>query len=435
MKGLSKTFQELTSIFADITLLSAVFFTFAVLQTDEVMYLRFIPWLLFVYAIYAGNRLLMARGTVLNFIFAYNIAAFLCLCALGCMFFASISGVMAHLFAIAFWGVTCYRSFFAAKDGITANQILFSTEAHIVCVALLLWAVGMGTEVIMQCKVSLIMSLGLNLISLMLSRVVTDSATKVGGDHRQGALAVGVIVSVIAVFAVGVLSVLFSGIRKGLFIFYSVAENVIRFVLNVLSAAVMWFFSLFPQSVEMGEFAPEQAAASPEMSMEIAEDNSGIILYIILALGVIALIAGLVLLFRYFGKQRSERIVLKVNMEGAVLNKVSFLDMLKSLFGSVVKRIKLNIISFRKRNTIEGVLLYAERKAKKRGKGRGKGESGAVFFKRLLAENSFEKCEADLVMAAANRLDMTFYGKGNEHFSKKDTKKLKKILKNGLYKK
>lgn len=200
--------------------------------------------------------------------------------------------------------------------------------------------------------------------------------------------------------------------------------TVLRSVANGIGAFFLWLFSLFPQMEDptLGDngYMPD---ALPSGTADMTFESNGILLYLLIAAVLVALVVLVIMVWRKVRLQGMphKRVVIRA----AVVKKNSLWEILHRLVMAALRRVRFEIRYLQRYNSLNGLLVWLERRMSRRGIKRKTGETMASYLVRI--QEAFPQ-GSECLCELSNALDRYYFCDGAE-LSKDEIHRLRKALK------
>lgn len=423
----------LTSLLSMVAALDMLFQLGSFYKGQTIMQLGFWPWMAAVALLYALDLRWMRRACTVSALIAVHVAAFGLLFAGGYFWWMQVQGMTALLFAAVFYGGSVLACFLTAKEGVRPNQTLVHTEMLILFFAIVLTLEGANLPLSGGDNVPLMLALGCNLVSLILSRVVTENRVKVEGGRYQGMLLLATVALLFFLLAlVGVLA--FS--HAGHVLITAFAEGVgqtAQALLHATGAVLLFLLSLLPVP-EQSDAALPPIEVQPDMPQQAGESMDLSFLFPYLLAGAIA--AAAVLLLWLLLRTRKLRLgtVQKSKSKGAkaVLIRSRLWEKWLMAWRRLWSACLFRWQCLCHRDSPQMVLLAAERWGKQHGMPRRPGDAPSAYLRRVAQVRFAAQPEQmQAVVQVCTCLDCLFYGTQPVHCPKTLVKSLLRAFRSG----
>jgi len=397
----SSVFGTFTLLVSDVALLDAAYSILSVRGDDARLNIGVLPWTILAIASLLLYRLFLRRERPLPKAVLFLAVSYAVTVAALLIFFVRLPSFISTAIALIFWSLPQFRMFTATKTPPTLEKLTGRFEGVIAVLLLVLLSI-IGLKWPLSYAFPCIVSLLLNLVSLIVVRTSRSSAAE--GSGKRG-------VAVVFAFflLVGVITAVFL-----LFAFASFGDTIaqgaaailqgIRILFGLLSRALSWLVSLLPMPDYGGEFAgatasmQSQAAASEELI-----SGGRIFLIIIVCIVAVLLVSFLIVAVSRFRREtlggKSKLIVLGIK-RSRVRSRVSF-------FRRFIESLRFFCCSILYRNTPQGLFVQLERWGKRRRCGRATGETQRSYLARISASVPAQK---SALLCLADALDARWYG-------------------------
>ena len=180
--------------------------------------------------------------------------------------------------------------------------------------------------------------------------------------------------------------------------------------LALLDRFFRWLFSLFPAPETGSLNLPDPISAAGGPAGE-AVQSSDAVLYVLAGLVLLAGVGAILWALRRGGSRTRSHPPVR---RGRVVNRRSPRDTLAMLWSRLADRVRFQLTYLARRNTPAGVLVWLDRRLKRRRRGRRPGETCRAFLDRAAAE--LPGCAQELG-ELARCLDQLYFGGGAPAFS------------------
>lgn len=359
------------------------------------------------------------RGIVL--ISALFVAAQLVITILWAPIYPTFTGWLA---AMAMWIATYYHCVNGLLDGIKPESIMVIFETTVITLLFTAAVVGSGA-IASGVPIHLCISLILILIAMMRQRTLH---TRIDTDTPKNAAGMLPLLILLAVaLFVGIVCVFISGsAARVLTLITTWLSQLLHQTANLIGAALFWLLSLFPQPDSNLSDEAFEFGALPSGQTEQVSTNNGIILYLLMFAVAAGLAFCVLKVWRKIhlqGRSANRRTV-----RAAVVKKSSFWDSIKLFFDKIRQRIRFNLQYLRSRDTGPGLLVWLERRMRRKRMKRKQGETASAFLARIAAR--FPSCQKEL-SELSEQLDRYYFGAGDD-LSPKAVRDLRKKLKHSF---
>ena len=191
--------------------------------------------------------------------------------------------------------------------------------------------------------------------------------------------------------------------------------------LALLDRFFRWLFSLFPAPETGSLNLPDPISAAGGPAGE-AVQSSDAVLYVLAGLVLLAGVGAILWALRRGGSRTRSHPPVR---RGRVVDRRSPRDTLAMLWSRLADRVRFQLTYLARRNTPAGVLVWLDRRLKRRRRGRRPGETCRAFLDRAAAE--LPGCAQELG-ELARCLDQLYFGGGAPAFSPARASELRRAL-------
>lgn len=309
--------------------------------------------------------------------------------------------------AVCMWAALYYRCAFGILQGVKPETLMTNFEVMVLSLfacAVIVSGDAMDSGVLLHLAVGLLCSLvGLMGVRTMHTRMDTE------GSRPMVRLLPSLLLLGIGGCA-GVFVLLISGHAAQLLTrFTAWLLRMGKLAADGIGAFFLWFFSLFPEvEGDLGGDAFE-GPSLPSGNMEGLTESNGIMLYILIGLFIVGLLVVLVRVWRKVQLQGTRQI--RPTAKRIVLKRRSLKDVVLQFFRKLARRVGFELHYLRSRNTAAGLLVWLQRKMRRKRMGRQRGETVSGFLCRV--SERLPHCAEEL-QALSQCLDRRFFGDGDD---------------------
>ncbi|MCI8415925.1 MAG: hypothetical protein HFI33_00245 [Lachnospiraceae bacterium] len=381
-------------------------------QTGTAMTPALLPWLLWVLGIYGLDLAFFRRGGSLARYLWMHGAAWILLSILGNLYWMQAQGLAARIFAVIFYGISLVMAEETARLGVRPNQTLVQTEGMLILLGILLFLEEMQIAPDSPSRYGVLAGVIFSLLSLILTRVMREQEGKDRGGRVQGAFLLGTLFLLLALCGLGFAAAFSSRGRQVLGLLVDLVLQGGRWVLTFLGDCLDRLVALFPVGeAEMPLMEPPQGASGLE---ELPLEMGGLPpwgLPLLMILAVLAVGVGFVWLLRRFGQVRL------LGQAGGVAGSRERLRR-RSLVGQKlwaflerwVRALLFRLRCLRQRNSLQVLLLRAEKYGRRHEMARETWESPEGYLRRLAGEEKLSRDgQGETLEEMARALEMFFY--------------------------
>lgn len=408
---MAQYFAGLSSLMSMLAALDMLFRMGSYYQNGEMMHIGFWPWMLCIAVLYGLNVLLIRRGCAFSTPIVLDVIGFILMFAGGLFWWMQVQGISAIAFAAVFYGGSVMGCLITAKEPVKPNKTLVHVEMLILFFAAVLLLEGANFPLSGVDNIPMMLALGCNLVSLILSRVVTENRVKVEGGRYQGILLLVTVAVLFFVLAlVGVLAfsdtgnALIHGLVGGLL-------GALKAAVGAVGAFLEFLISLLPVKTE-GQLPPASPESGLNMEYQTEEmaDLSYLLPYVIAGV-VILLVALLAWILVRTRKMRMGRFQGQKTERGqTMVVRNRLLEKILAAFSRLRQNFLFRVQCLCHRDSPQMVLLEAEHWGKQHKMPRLPGDAPGAYVRRMAAScfaNQPEQMQD--VLLVCNCLDRMFY--------------------------
>jgi len=370
-------------LLSDIALLYGLFLLFSFLQTGNIMKIAYLPWIIIVLAIWEANRILLRRPRSISFLIVLNIMLWFFLTTAGYFFFVQASGTCAWLAVAIMFAVTVGRAVAVSQKPPEQDTAIIYLEISVIFTLCFLLVQSGSFQLPFYDNLPCFLAIALNMASLLFFRLFGTRGSTDIANMASGILVLILLVILLLLGAVAC-SVIFLRGSTGLLTYsYQTAVGVAGSFINAVGRFMAFLAFLFPaQDGEMDIDPLPEVTVNPSNKDEMAMPD--IMPYVLIVLGIAAVIYALIVLFRL----RKLKIASKIAAGTSAFTASRFLLWTKLSMRLRLIRQYLNFELMYRRNfhTAQGLFVSLERIAAKAGRRRRPEETTRLFVKHLIAE-------------------------------------------------
>lgn len=410
----------LAGLLANVTALHTLFSIFAFRQTGRSDPAGLLIWCAVLSLTYGGLALFLRRPRTQRSVLLLALAGLALQGAAVWLWGVRYPSLLAWLVLLAMWGFSYFRCYEQLIRPVPAEQLMvsFETTSLVLLAAALCTAAG-----VLPLDAALTPAAG-TLLALAALAGQRASNSRPGGQ-AAGSLR-GRLLLLLLLAALGggtaLCVLLFTGTAaQALTALTGWLRALASGALALLDRFFRWLFSLFP-APEAGSLDLSEPISTVGGPAGEAVQSSDAVLYVLA--GLILLAGGGVILWalrRGGGRTRSPAPVRR----GRVVARRTPRDALALLWARLAGRVRFQLTYLARRNTPAGVLVWLERRLRRRRRGRRPGETCRAFLDRAAAE--LPGCAPELE-ELARCLDQLYFGGGAPAFSPARASALRRAL-------
>lgn len=396
-------FPALCAVFTETILLCSTFTLFGTSRGDGRIEILPLPWLLWALALCLFFYWFIGRGSSVAAIgiagaVLYATGAFVLL-----FFFSSPGGPAGWLIGLLFLLLSLWRCIVLHIKPPDERRYLNYVELSVAGTVVFLFLQAGNTRLGTVYDLCLLAAVLLSFLALIRDRIVSEKNATVTLSRLQGVSLLLACAGLLAAFLLSALWLGSSALQRGLGGLIHGAGRLLSAIGGALSAALNWLFSLFPtpefEPTEMGGTPAPEASGTEWEALPLPPE--WVIPGAVLLLALAGLLAALFLLRKLrFGK-------------GAVRRKPSRAAVKKpKKRPSLRARLRFRLLALVRRDTPQGLLVYAERQGARKKMPRKAGETHRDYLLRLGASSeALQTEEARRLLGQLSRaLDFHYYG-------------------------
>lgn len=326
--------------------------------------------------------------------------------------------------ALGMWIATYYQCVNVLSNGTKPESLMVIFETTGMTLLFTAAVVGSGA-IVPSVLIHLCISLFLILIAMMRQRTLHTRIDTDSHENRANLLP-PLILLAITLFAV-IICVLISGsAARVLSQITAWLLQVVKDGAHLIGAFFFWLLSLFPPPTDSVDEEFFYVEPLPSGQAEQVSTDNGIVLYLLILAVAIGLVFCVLKVWRTVllrGRSAARRTV-----QATVVKKSSLWESIKLFLAKIQQKIRFNLQYLRCRNTVPGLLVWIERRMRRKRMKRKQGETTSAFLLRVAT--SFPSCKEDLLFFSL-QLDRYYFGAGSD-LSPDDIHNLRKTLKHAF---
>ena len=381
-------------------------------QTGTAMTPALFPWLLWVLGLYGLDLLLLRKGGSLSRYLWLHVVSWGILSVLGNLYWIQAQGLTARMFAVIFYGISLVMAEETARLGVKPNQTLVQTEAMLILLGILLFLEEMHMAPDSPSRYWALAGVIVSLLSLIMTRVMTDEGGRTRGSRIQGAFLLGSVFMLLTICGLG-FAAAFSG--RGRMALQFLVELVLkggRWALAFLGRCLDKLVALFPVGEE--ELPPLEAPVVLPGTEELSQASGTLPAWVLPLLVILAALAvglGFLWLLRRLRHVRMPGLAGEGLKTSKGVEKKSLVrQRLGELWEKWRHRLWFRYQCLRQRNSLPVLLLTAESYGKRHGIIRQPKESPQSYLRRLSGEEKLSGAgQGETLEEIARALEEFFY--------------------------
>lgn len=411
---------DLAGLLSNVTALHTLFSIFAFRQTGRSDPAGLLIWCVCLSPTCGGLALFLRRPRTQRSILLLALAALALQGAVVWLWGVRYPSLLSWLCLLAMWGFSYFRCYELLIRPTPAEQLMvsFETASLVLLAAALCTAAG-----VLPLDTALAPAAG-TLLALAALAGQRASNSRPGGQ-AAGSLR-GRLLLLLLLAALGggaaLCVLLFTGTAaQALTALTGWLRELASGALALLDRFFRWLFSLFPAPETGSLNLPDPISAAGGPAGE-AVQSSDAVLYVLAGLVLLAGVGAILWALRRGGSRTRSHPPVR---RGRVVDRRSPRDTLAMLWSRLADRVRFQLTYLARRNTPAGVLVWLDRRLKRRRRGRRPGETCRAFLDRAAAE--LPGCAQELG-ELARCLDQLYFGGGAPAFSPARASELRRAL-------
>lgn len=441
---------------SDVVICGIFFCQFPIMSGRGGLWIHTGVWCLFLLALFLGDRLLVYREIPVNFYIAWNLAAV----AAGAWYVTAhslgegwkafpwlLAGAAALTGAHSAWlsfrlpganGIQRYVDALIVILGFYLYEIWWMEEGRAGQISALPANQGapgfLGTDMTRLIPLLAMGAIVLNLTAVNQIRTKDEGAAVIQGSGAGGRAVLVLSGGAVVGAAAAVVGLASGKVHNAVDLFLWLMGYVLKaveLVMTLFAMAVGYVIYFFIMLMPNGPAGMQNSGLYVQKQEIIEKVENAVIQvpdWVAGALLALAAIAGLIWVFRRFRGMKLKGAG-PLRAEKAIVRKSYVLEALLTLAGRMRDGILFEFRYRRNRNTLEGMLVYAERLGKRRKVSRQTGEGPGEYMRRLAARlEAGENRQREELFRLAHRLDCVCYGGGEHSLRGEDCRNYMKII-------